>query len=326
MFCPWQVRGAFGGALSGCYLPEKMPIRSRLAPTPSGLLHPGNAVSFLLTWGLVRAWGGTLVLRIDDLDAARRRRDYVEDIFRSIEWLGLDYDEGPSDVESLVGRYSQQHRLPRYLQAVERLRTGGHLFACTCSRRDIREASATGRYPGTCREKDLSFSAKKVAWRIKVPPEAGFEQPAWPGESIVLEPGRTMGDFVVLGKNRVPAYQVASLMDDLEMGINFVVRGTDLWPSTAAQRFLAESLDEPAFARIRFWHHRLLTGPSGEKLSKSKGAGSLQAWREAGRGPETLVEQAAGWLGMKLGPQPSSDELRAAIARQWPKPPAFPEG
>src|SRR5690606_41399145 len=120
---------------------------TRIAPTPSGLLHLGNAWSFTLTWLAARAAGGHVWLRIDDLDAARAQDEYLEDIFASLRWLGLDWDSGPRDVADFKARYSQTLRLDRYRAAVETLKAGGHLYACTCTRSQLRGAGPI--YPGT---------------------------------------------------------------------------------------------------------------------------------------------------------------------------------
>ncbi len=298
-----------------------MPIRSRIAPTPSGLLHPGNGISFLMTWALVRAWGGTLVLRVDDIDAARFREEYLEDIFRNLEWLGLDYDEGPRGVEDFKKQYSQQLRRDRYAEVLMNLREEGHLYACTCSRREIRQVSPQGGYPGTCRDRDLSFDGSRRAWRVRMDKEGVLTQPGWPRADYTFLGARKMGDFVVKRKNGAPAYQIVSLVDDLDMDMNFIVRGEDLLDSSGAQRYLAERLGAKSYRDIVFWHHPLLLGPDGKKLSKSQGAGSLKAWREAGRSPADLVGQAAKWLDADLPEKGLAGELVEAVTRRWPDPP-----
>jgi glutamyl/glutaminyl-tRNA synthetase len=275
------------------------PIRTRLAPTPSGRLHPGNAVSFIMTWALARATGGHILLRIDDLDKARRRVTFLDDIFTSLEWLGIDYDEGPSGVKDFLQHWSQHTRLDRYQAALDELRDGGHLFACTCSRRQIQERSPDGSYRGHCRLRGLDFMAPKTAWRIMVPNQTEISLRDWRWGTRSLNLSGYMGDFVVRQKNGLPAYQVASLVDDVDFGINFIVRGEDLLSSTAAQLFLARQLDRPVFTRSIFWHHRLWKNERGEKLSKSKGAGSLADWRTSGQPAAPLFQKAAEWLEIK---------------------------
>ena len=295
----------------------KPSLRTRLAPTPSGLLHPGNGLSFVMTWCLARAAGGQVLLRIDDLDISRRRREYMEDIFRTLDWLGLDYDEGPAGVDDFLKHYSQHTRLDLYWEAIERLRQDGHLYACTCSRKEVRERSADGHYPLTCRNRGLPFDRENSAWRIVVPADIAIELSEW-GQTnpILIQPAATMGDFVVRQKNGWPAYQIASLIDDLYFHVNFIVRGEDLQPSTAAQLFLSDLLAEEQFQQITFWHHPLLTGKDGEKLSKSKRAASLQTWQEAGRSPLAIYQMVAAWLALPEDESYTLDTLVEACRYQ----------
>jgi glutamyl/glutaminyl-tRNA synthetase len=290
-------------------------LRTRIAPTPSGLLHPGNGLSFIVTWSIARAAEGKLLLRIDDLDDGRRRPEYLEDIFRTLDWLGLDYDEGPKGVEDFLRHYSQHSRLDLYRETLAELRRRGLLYACTCSRRQIRERSPDGRYPNTCRQRGLPFGASQTAWRIHVPEHTAVSIREWTAKRYSIDLSEEMGDFVIRQKNIMPAYQIASLMDDLHYDINFIVRGADLLHSTAAQLFLAGQLDATPFLEAAFWHHALLKSVNGEKLSKTKGAGSLKAWREQGRSPRELYRLAGAWLGAEEGQFDSLTDL-LPFARQ----------
>jgi len=131
---------------------EPIHWRSRLAPTPSGYLHLGNACNFLLTWLWIRHLGGELWLRIDDLDQARVRPEYIEDIFQQLDWLGLDTDQGPRSVGELQKTWTQQLRTERYLSALTTLKNTGALYRCICSRRQWQAlVGEEGHYPGTCR-------------------------------------------------------------------------------------------------------------------------------------------------------------------------------
>ncbi len=299
-------------------------LRTRIAPTPSGLLHPGNGLSFILTWGLARAAGGRVLLRIDDLDKTRTREVYVADIFETLEWLGLDYDEGPAGVEDFFRSWSQHTRMEEYHSYLSKLKEQGALFACTCSRRQVREMASDGQYPGTCSGKGLPFEGGQTAWRVAAPaPGQSITLALWP-EGPSEQHLETIDAFVVRQKNGAPAYQLASLVDDLRFHINFVVRGEDLWGSTLSQHYLAGLLGLRAFQEAWFWHHPLITDGQGHKLSKSKGAGSLRAWREAGSGPAALYRQAARVLGLEAGADtPSSflEAIRAAkiIGPEWKK-------
>jgi len=254
-----------------------------MAPTPSGFLHLGNACNFVLNWLAARhAPGARLLLRIDDLDAERKRPEYVQDIFDTLHWLGLDWDDGPRSPEDFEKNWSQQHRLPLYEKTLGALRSGGHLFACAKSRRDL--APFEGDYPTQFREQHLSLDASDVTWRIKTP---------------LPRPSGLPADFVVRRRDGIPAYQVASLTDDLHFGITHVVRGADLIESTEAQRYLAQSLGSASFLDIHFLHHPLLLDESGGKLSKSAGAAALKTWREAGRSPGEVFQSVAHWLGVQ---------------------------
>lgn len=292
-------------------------LKTRLAPTPSGFLHIGNGASFVATWALARAYGGSVLLRIDDLDAERMRSEYIEDIFKTLDWLGLDWDEGAYSVEDFSKNWSQHLRLEAYEKALKDLQETGDLYACNCSRKDIRLASTNGLYPNTCRNKRLQKTEntanyeKTTAWRIKVEAEktvqfnhlkktpplsilTNFEQKL---DTFSVNLSQTMGDFIVKQKNGLPSYQLASLVDDGLFGINCIVRGQDLLHSTAAQIFLAEKLNNTSFLATTFWHHPLLTDTKGVKLSKSEGATSLLDLRERNNSASIVVRQAAKWLG-----------------------------
>ena len=236
-------------------------VVSRLAPTPSGYLHIGNAVNFVLTWLLTRQAGGVLHLRIDDLDRARLRPAYLDNIFRVIDWLGLDYDRGPSGPDDFLRHHSQLLHLPEYNAVLRRLALQpGLVRASTRSRTNDAEALVPLETPG-------------VAWRAHVPAGTTIAfADGWQGETRVLLDA-LMPDFVIRKKDGVAAYQVASVVDDLRLGTTLVVRGLELLPSTAAQLWLAAQLSETvAFnaARVQFFHHPLLMDAVGQKLSKSQ--------------------------------------------------------
>ncbi|MDB5268576.1 MAG: hypothetical protein JWP58_1616 [Hymenobacter sp.] len=236
-------------------------VVSRLAPTPSGYLHLGNAVNFVLTWLLTRQAGGTLHLRIDDLDRARLRPAYLDNIFRVIDWLGIDYNHGPSGPDDFLRHHSQLLHLPDYNRVLRRLALVPGLV----------QASQRTRTSGT--EAAVALETPGAAWRAHVPAGTEINFPdGWQGQTSVPL-GALMPDFVVRKKDGVAAYQVASVVDDLRLGTNLIVRGLDLQASTAAQLWLASHLSETAAfnsARIQFFHHPLLTDAAGQKLSKSQ--------------------------------------------------------
>ena len=241
--------------------PIPSPVVSRLAPTPSGYLHLGNAVNFVLTWLLTRQAAGTLHLRIDDLDRARLRPAYLNNIFRVVDWLGIDYDHGPSGPDDFLRHHSQLLHLPEYNAVLRRLaQISGLVQASTRSRTNGAEAAVTLETPG-------------AAWRTRVPAGTKISfLDAWQGETNVPL-AALMPDFVIRKKDGVAVYQVASVVDDLRLGTTLIVRGLDLQPSTAAQLWLASQLSETAAfnaERVQFFHHPLLTDAAGQKLSKSQ--------------------------------------------------------
>jgi glutamyl/glutaminyl-tRNA synthetase len=295
-------------------------FRTRIAPTPSGFLHIGNGASFVATWALARAFDGKIMLRIDDLDAERMRPEYVEDIFQTLDWLGVDWDEGAFSVADFFKNWSQHLRLDAYEKILMNLQNTGDLYACNCSRKDIKQHSTNGLYPNTCRPKRINPNEnaanyeKNSAWRIVVDDNKSvnfknFAAGAPLSISRILDIkndisnnfhvnlSETMGDFIVRQKNGLPSYQLASLVDDTLYNINFIVRGADLLPSTAAQIFLAEKLNLAEFLNTRFWHHSLISDPTGSKLSKSEGAVSLLDFRKRNNSAAAVVKAAAKWLG-----------------------------
>lgn len=275
-------------------------MHTRIAPTPSGYLHAGNGAAFLLAWKLAREAGGKLLLRIDDLDAERVRPDYVEDIFETLHWLGVDWDEGPRNAEELQSTWSQHLRMEGYRELVEQLRVGGHLYACTCSRKEIQDRTGSGDYDGHCRTLGMPFDDPDCSWRLRLPRKDKVTWRTWP-DGKLHEAGLDMSDPVIRQRNGRPAYQIASLADDVRYGIDLVVRGADLLDSTAIQLHLAGLLGIEGFSKALFLHHPLVLDTSGAKRSKSHGADSLLAARNAGVDPMTVHRLAEKLLREALG-------------------------
>ncbi|GAB2791155.1 glutamyl-tRNA synthetase [Hymenobacter luteus] len=278
------------------------PVVSRLAPTPSGFLHLGNAINFTLTWLLTRRAGGVLHLRIDDLDRARFRPAYLQNIFRTLEWLGLDYDHGPMGPDDFERHFSQRHFLPAYeavLQAAQRAHPSV-FYACRCSRTDLaRLARPHGCYPGNCRHHSLPLTTPQTAWRALVPPATPVTIPDLLQGPMTSYLDTALGDFVVRKKDGAAAYQVASVVDDVRLGVTLVVRGQDLLPSTAAQLWLAHYLPgQEAFGTTRFLHHGLVLQENGQKLSKSTQAGGQRGIVEEAGSPQVVYRAVAQLLGL----------------------------
>lgn len=291
-------------------------IRGRLAPSPTGALHLGNARTFLLAWLSSRSQGGTVVLRIEDLDGPRVKPSTVAGVIEDLRWLGLDWDEGP-DRGGPVGPYVQTERQALYAAAWEQLNADGQVYPCRCSRSDIERAASAPHagdegppYPGTCRRRlpagpanvagpfeDAPGDAgevRPVAWRFQVPDAplrfvdgcCGAQEWALPTSS---------GDFVVLKGTGTAAYQLAVVVDDHAMRISEVVRGDDLLSSTPRQLALYAALgwDPP-----RFWHVPLVVGPDGRRLAKRHGDTRIATFRAAGIPAERLVGLLASWSGL----------------------------
>ncbi len=279
------------------------PLRSRLAPTPSGFLHLGNVFSFVLTWLIVRQQKGTLLLRIDDLDSQRRKIAYLDDIFQTLEWLGLDYDEGASGTDDFLKNFSQEYRIHEYEQLLNKLLylSPPLVYACKCSRKEVQNHSINGLYTGFCRENKIlnqrQFSQQnEVAWRIEVPSAPLSFQDIFKGK-VSVNLAEQMGDFVIRRKDQIPAYQIASLSDDLTYQINFIVRGEDLMASTAAQLYLAQLLGKENFMKITFLHHPLLYEEGKQKMSKSHDSLSIKILRENLLSPQPIIQ----WIAKQIG-------------------------
>ncbi len=276
-------------------------IIGRLAPTPSGYLHLGNAVNFVLTWLLVRRAGGTLHLRIDDLDRARLRRPYLDTIFRVIDWLGIDYDHGPSGPDDFLRHYSQLLYLPAYNQVLRRLAQQPNLVYAT-------------RRSRTSPAEPVPLDTPGAAWRVQVPPNVYMANSSVGEVQVPL--AAAMPDFIIRKKDGVAAYQVASVVDDLRLGTTLIVRGLDLQPSTAAQRWLAAQLPETsAFAGpgVQVVHHQLLHDAGGQKLSKSTQASGDGGVLALPSGPRGVYQAVAALLRLPIEAAESPAALLAAI-------------
>jgi len=273
--------------------------KTRLAPTPSGFLHLGNVLSFAITAALAKKTNAKILLRIDDLDRERVEPQYVQDIFDTLHYLNIPWDEGPADYAQYEKEYSQLHRMDLYRAALQQLKESEHIFACECSRAQVPD----GIYKGTCCNKGLPLDQENVSWRLRTDSMEEISIQTLTGNVKATLPP-SMQDFVVRKKDGFPAYQLTSVIDDHYFGVDLIVRGEDLWPSTIAQNYLSALLPGNTFQYSTSYHHPLLLEGPDKKLSKSAGATSIQFLRKEGKQPADIYTMIAQMLGYE---QPVKD-------------------
>ncbi len=272
-------------------------VRGRLAPSPTGLAHLGNAWSFFLSWLAVRSVGGELVFRMEDLDLERSSPVFMQALMSDIRWLGLDWDEGPTP-EKEDPSYHQSNRYPLYTAKLEQLKSMNLAYPCFCSRRDVRTMAsaphigdAGAPYPGTCRNlspeevRERIREGKKYSWRFRSPdtPYRFTDMVYGPQTATLPECG---GDFNLQRSDGVFSYQLAVSVDDGDMGITQVVRGRDLLPSTPRQIAVLEAL---GYAVPQYAHIPLLLDAEHERLAKRHASLSLENLRQDGVSPWRII-------------------------------------
>lgn len=269
-------------------------VVGRFAPSPTGRMHLGNVYAALQSWLSVKRRGGKWILRIEDLDPQRSRREFAEQLEEDLRWLGLSWDEGGLDNIGPHGPYVQSQRGDFYEKALNRLRQTGLTYACTCTRADIMAASAPhqsdGRiiYGGRCRPASLPCHAPEPegrhALRLYAPDrDISFTDRNFGVQKVNL--ARDCGDFILRRTDGVWAYQLAVVVDDALMGVTEVVRGEDLLLSSAQQIYLYELLGYPI---PEFAHIPLLRNEAGQRLAKRDASASLAALRPT-RSPEAVA-------------------------------------
>ena len=267
---------------------------TRYAPSPTGHLHLGHVVNAIYVWGMARAAGGRVLLRMEDHDRIRCRPEYEASILEDLEWLGFEPDGG---LHPLV---RQSDRDSVYREALDRLRSTHHVYACECSRKHI----AGERYDGYCRERGFD---DRPGRGLRVRMEAGVERL----DDLLLgaieqTPARQCGDLLLRDRDGHWTYQFAVTVDDMAQGITDVIRGEDLAASTGRQlrlRRMLGGLDRPRFA-----HHPLILKSSGEKLSKSAADTGVRELRRAGVSAEAVIGRAAAAAGL-------IDQVKSIAAR-----------
>jgi glutamyl-tRNA synthetase len=293
--------------LNDCYR-----LRGRFAPSPTGAIHLGNVWTALLAWLDARQRGGVFVLRMEDLDPDRSRPHWAAQLIDDLHWLGLDWDEGP-DTGGPYAPYTQDQRRTLYAEAVARLAEQDLIYACYCTRAEVRAAASAphglaGREhcPNNCwmlspTDRQAREAAnRKPCLRVRMPYEpAPVHFTDLCQGSIVEDVAQAAGDFVIRRADGVHAYQLAVVVDDGAMAITHVIRGADLLDSTARQMWLYRAL---GYAPPHFGHVPLLIDPDGHRLSKRQASLAVAALRAAGKRPAEIIGRLAYWAGLIAAP------------------------
>ena len=284
--------------------------RTRFAPAPTGWLHIGHVVNAIYTWGIARALGGTVLLRIEDHDRERSRPEYEREILADLAWLGLQPREH-GGTSSACARQSDRESV--YAEALARLQRRGLVYACACSRKEIGQLTGETAgelcYPGTCRDRGLPCEAGS-GLRLRV--DAGLERfdDGLLGAQV-QEPASQSGDLLIRDRVGQWTYQFAVTVDDTDQQIDLVIRGEDLLASTGRQIRLARLL-----GRTRppvYVHHPLLYASTGVKLSKSNRDTGIRELRARGLSPNDVLGLAASRAGLMERPCPVSSEKLAGL-------------
>ena len=283
-------------------------VCGRFAPSPSGQMHLGNAWSALLAWLSCRSQGGEMVLRLEDLDPDRCKKEYCDGVETDLKWLGLDWDRGGSTGGAF---YYQSCRSEAYHAALDTLSRQGLMYPCFCTRGQLHAPNAPHRsdgevlYAGTCRnltpeERMHRSMTRRPAQRIRVDNEViEFDDRILGHYAEQLD--RDCGDFILRRSDGVFAYQLAVVVDDAAMGVNQIVRGSDLLTSTPRQIWLQKKLgyDVPEYA-----HVPLLCAPDGRRFSKREADLTLASLRASGVSPQTIIGRLACSAGLIDKPDP----------------------
>ena len=267
-----------------------MTIRTRFAPSPTGYLHIGGARTALFSWLYARKHGGAFILRIEDTDLTRSTVESVNAILEGMTWLGLDYDEGP---------FYQTHRFDRYREVIDQLLTQGHAYRCYCTRERLdalREQQMAQkqkpRYDGHCRHRTDGSDAPYVI-RFKNPQTGSVVVDDMIRGRVVVN-NSELDDLIIARSDGTPTYNLTVVVDDLDMGINHVIRGDDHLNNTPRQINILQALDADT---PRYAHVPMILGEDGKRLSKRHGAVSVMQYREQGFLPEALLNYLVrlGW-------------------------------
>jgi glutamyl-tRNA synthetase len=280
---------------------EPRPGITRLAPSPTGALHLGNARTFLINWFLARRNRWKILLRIEDLDGPRVKGGADVELIEDLRWLGIDWDEGPT---------YQSTRHAAYRSAIDRLIARGEAYPCVCTRKEVDTAASAPHaddgatvYPGTCRGRFGSVdearraSGREPVIRFKTPPGPISFVDTFAGEQAWTDVAAQLGDFVICKNDGLAAYQLAVVVDDADAGVTDVVRGDDLIDSAPRQMLLYRALGM-ADRIPRYTHLPLVVGPDGRRLAKRHGDTRLATYRAKDPSPRPVLALLAEWCGI----------------------------
>ena len=268
-----------------------MTVRTRFAPSPTGVLHLGSVRTALFCWLYARHHSGQFVLRIEDTDRERSTPENVEAITDGMAWLGLDADEGP---------FFQTARFERYKEVTEQWLADGHAYQCYCTREELDELRAgqmergeKTRYDGRCRERAESRDGINPVVRFKNPREGEVTVEDQVRGTVVFQ-NAELDDLIIARSDGTPTYNFSVIVDDYDMKITHVIRGDDHLNNTPRQMNMLNALgaEPPAYA-----HLPMILGPDGAKLSKRHGAVDIRDYREQGYLPEAMLNYLVrlGW-------------------------------
>lgn len=278
---------------------------TRFAPSPTGYLHLGHVANAIWVWGLARALGGRVLLRVEDHDRGRSRGAYEAAALEDLAWLGLVPDIGSAEELRGPSPFRQSDSGDVYAAMLERLGASGSVYACDCSRREI--ALEVGdpfnqetRYPGRCRSRGLAAGQGRGLRVVLEPGDEPFTDARL--GAMTHTPAEQCGDLLVRDRVGNWTYQFAVTVDDLRHGVDLVIRGEDLLASTGRQIRLARMLGRGR--PPTFLHHPLIRRADGAKLSKSSGDTGVRELREAGAAPSAVLGEAAWRTGLLERPEP----------------------
>jgi glutamyl-tRNA synthetase len=300
---------------------------TRLAPSPTGALHLGNARTFLVNWLLARQQGWKILLRIEDIDGPRIKPEFAQQAIDDLQWLGIDWDLGP---------VYQSSQILTYKSAIDELINSGYAYPCICTRKEVETAASAPHaedgsaiYPGTCRGRFKSVAeatasaGRAPAIRFQVPDEIIEWTDLFAGPER-CDMARQLGDFVIAKADETPAYQLAVVVDDLAGGITHVVRGDDLLDSTPRQILLYRAFGESSHIP-QHYHLPLVVGTDGRRLAKRHGDTRLSTLRQSGVPAGTVLKLLSRWSGIaNANPATAAARLgHFAISKLSPQPIVF---